>query len=696
MTLPAEVEFGTVTGLFTRAVKDTADVGTDPDGIPSEGQLNFTPDLTGGRLLVPDSTPPQTVLVQPVPVALVAGALSVRLVADDGTWTWTVSGALDGKPVAPFSFHVPAGETTDLTLVAPVATAAGGELYVAQAVAAAASAAISAAAAQAAADLVGAPADAAVAALLGNPASATSTELSSTYLAPAKMDNGGALLKPIRTPTLVVERSWPDSKVDYQILWASADGVTLYAVGLDSTLRKSVDSGDTWTAKATVPLGVGEVGAFLKTAANTLLTFNVTFPSSGVMIRSTDDGATWATVFTGPPNRAPLGVQSWCQDPITGYLYYGEYQFNDDGTQTTINVYRSTDDGLTWATFHTFPGIATAPGPNRVRHVHTVNWDGVQGRVVVLTGDDDPGAGMYRVNAGGTGLEPMLLNSQVTNLPAVTSGARAIAYIPFPDYIAYGGDTSQNPYIMRVLRTELVKPNPVVERVYRANSTVWHAAKASDDGSRWVICASNENPGLRLDTSAHLYSVEDQGATVTEIAALPAQTVAAAHISPIGQATNGGDIFFIAALSTGTGRFGYWRCRLPRGGTSRGLDWPPRRPRVYAWQTQSSGIITFPAGDTTYTFGVTKAPARGFQRLLIYDAGFKGVSGAPSGMHLWVWSGSQLLQVDVPSYRQSLNLDSGSDAVASFLPAFGAEVEFRLRNVSAASAIAYVTYGWGP
>lgn len=334
MDLPAAVETGLVVGVFNRAVLDDIDAGTEPNQVASTGQLVFTPDLTGGRLLVPDSTPPQTVLVQPVPVALVAGALSVRLVADDGTWTWTVSGALDGKPVAPFSFHVPAGGTVDLTLVAPVATAAGGELYIAQAVAAAASAAISAAAAQAAADLVGAPADDAVAALLGNPASATRAVANSTYgRAPVVNPPPGFAFKHLAIPmiqrlgggrfltTLDLDAMRPPAGVTYYVAPQGIAGNSGLTSALPTLLGTAMGKADV----GTIVFANGEYT--LNYHVTTPTTKSINYLAAGPDVRVTGwqyPGGTAWTLEAGAIYKATIGGATQVYDRLTRTAW-GDY-----------------------------------------------------------------------------------------------------------------------------------------------------------------------------------------------------------------------------------------------------------------------------------------------------------------------------------------------------------------------------------
>jgi hypothetical protein len=73
------------------------------------------------------------------------------------------------------------------------------------------------------------------------------------------------------------------------------------------------------------------------------------------LLRSTDDGATWASVLTmpGPNIKRLLGPQSVAQDPVTNYLYLVEY--TTVVASTTADIWRSADNGATWAVWKSMP-----------------------------------------------------------------------------------------------------------------------------------------------------------------------------------------------------------------------------------------------------------------------------------------------------------------------------------------------------
>ena len=296
---------------------------------------------------------------------------------------------------------------------------------------------------------------------------------------------GGYMPKPLRVPTLGVVDSWPNSLSSLRtIVWTENKGAVLYATGADLTLYKSTDSGATWAARGYLPTGSGNQGCFLKTGANTLLTVTPAKPPT--ILRSTDDGATWATAHTWRTSTLPLGSQSWAIDRVTGHLYYGEYA---SASTTTVNLYRSTDDGATWAIFHSWPGRLTA-GADRVFHIHAVQWDHIAQRIVVCIGDSTADTGLWRVDAAGTGVEKMVTNSM---LPAkLIDAPRCIGIMPFPDYIVWASDSSANAALFRMNRDQIGLPAPTIERIYDLGSSSWFSCRASNDGTRWVFSTNNE------------------------------------------------------------------------------------------------------------------------------------------------------------------------------------------------------------
>lgn len=137
------MQYGTVTGRFLAAVADTpSDPNENPDEVPLQGTVTFTPSAAALKVAGQGAT------VLPVPISgtldadgylTLNGQRGVTLIATDTdetnprdfTYKVTFTGLnYDGVPVAypGFSIAVPAGQTIDLAVVAPVAEAKGASI----------------------------------------------------------------------------------------------------------------------------------------------------------------------------------------------------------------------------------------------------------------------------------------------------------------------------------------------------------------------------------------------------------------------------------------------------------------------------------------------------------------------------------------------------------------------------------------
>lgn len=135
------LQFGNVTGRFVAVAADsTTDEDLDPDVIPLQGTVTFTPRVSA--ILVAEGSPtPFTALPAPIRVRLDEdgylahnGSRGVRLLATNGSsnpsnFTYQVSFSLSfgnlTTPYPNFDVKVSANGTIDLTTVAPVPSSPG-------------------------------------------------------------------------------------------------------------------------------------------------------------------------------------------------------------------------------------------------------------------------------------------------------------------------------------------------------------------------------------------------------------------------------------------------------------------------------------------------------------------------------------------------------------------------------------------
>jgi hypothetical protein len=135
--LPSGTLYGTVVGQFIQAVADSVDPGRDPDSLPIQGSLTFTP--SAPRVALPGVIPnPVTMFQKPITAALdaegylvgVDGVRGIKLIASDSpgnptNFTYTVVLNLVGVDAPSFSFFLPSETTIDLTTVIPVDPSGG-------------------------------------------------------------------------------------------------------------------------------------------------------------------------------------------------------------------------------------------------------------------------------------------------------------------------------------------------------------------------------------------------------------------------------------------------------------------------------------------------------------------------------------------------------------------------------------------
>jgi hypothetical protein len=376
---------------------------------------------------------------------------------------------------------------------------------------------------------------------------------------------------------------------------------------------------------------------------------------------------------------------------VTGYIYLGVYQTTD--AFTGIRLFRSTDDGATWTAWYTFPGIA-GTDPEKIRHIHGVQYDPISQRVYVMTGDNEPAAGIYRVTADGSTLEKVVTKA--------TAGhdARSIGMMWFPDYIVWATDSQPLGYIVSMARSEIGKASPVVERVYQLNSSGWGSIRASSDNTEWICFSSGESsPATPIDRNAHAYWVADNGATVYEVGSMSSQSASVTPtFHPVGQAYlhDGQSMWF---QSKDFFPEVFFRASLSKSTTQ--IAQPAHGPRVYAWESAGSGPQAIPAGVNVNTvFHRARVPLSA-TTLYVHDAEIRTWSGTGTAPRV------QVIRVD----NSAVLIDtSGSIRVGSArreadefvtkvtgLPA-DVDLEFRIQSKDAANAFtgaARVVFGFG-
>lgn len=542
-------------------------------------------------------------------------------------------------------------------------------------------------------------------------------DLSATYapVAAAKTDGHG--VKNLRRPTLSVDKMYPNARHDHQVVWVDETLKIAYAIGQDNRLRKS-----TWTAQGDEALVFAnsksgaadgfrwcDDGVFLRIPTSGELLMQQVAKTGGqtTLLRSTDDGTTWTTVWTAPAaTKVFLGPNSVCLDANTGYLYLVEY--TTDATQTTADIWRSTDKGATWAVWRSYPRADAAPGtPGTIRHWHGARYDSVSQRVYFLAGDTNDDAGIWRVNAAGTDIEKVITNAQIAaQFPDTPTCARAVDVMFFPNYIGWATDGGGGqPHVHRLARTQIGQPTPTVERIGAIDNTGWFAAQAASDGSVWVCSTSTETGvvGWTPDPgAAHLYAVSNDGAQLDEVAvmSMPGNALGYASLSCLGGGSGQGDSFWLRAHTyqaypNQTFSAFQMQARIANGVVQ--LIKPNNeRPAEYVRESQNSGPLTIGAGATV-SWGHTRCPKR-TTYLNLLNFGAKVLSGTINKAQFEirnVTTGTTLFTYTSQNWRQSAFGDT-EERWSGFSCTYLDEIEFRITNLDTASitAHAFVTFGW--
>lgn len=481
------------------------------------------------------------------------------------------------------------------------------------------------------------------------------------------------------TPTTATTGGTLAAATHYYVLTATnANGETLKSAEVSITTTGT-------TSTVTIPWTAVSGATGYKVYRGTATGAHSLLATLGNVTTYTDTGA--ATTATNPPTTNTTGLTTW-------------------------SILRSTDDGATWTTFHTFQRDAEAFPTTAVRHGHSVQWDQFSQRIYFLTGDSEQAAGIYRVDSAGTGIEKVVLNSETTGGNLAT----AVGIMFFPNYIAWGMDQTSDSYLLRMNRNQIgVATTASVEKIGRVQSTAWYTCRVASDGTEWLMAVSNETSVGRVDAAVHIYRVADDAATMDEVLTIPTpndSTFSRAH--PIGGPLQTGAPAGVVWLGTNVTMPLTAKGTLFRGQQfSAILGWggqalqqvSTNRAPYFAATSQSSGNVSLAASEQQF-FGVTEAPT-GATRLYILEAGVTAFSGTglpylrvfnqTTGLVLKMEDNATDMQFQNRSYRAAKNQAGAPYVVRSAIVSPGTQIRFRIDEVVAATVVgcAYVTYAWG-
>lgn len=182
-----------------------------------------------------------------------------------------------------------------------------------------------------------------------------------------------------------------------------ADSGTMISCSYASfDVARSTDNGYTWASVYT-DTDAGQGLMLFEDSNHNLYVGTHKAGQQGYVIRSTDDGLTWTSVLTVDSS------STWrMAEDSSGNLYVSEYSSGgqDANELYAYHVWRSTNGGTTWAKWLSYDEQSTPGAKDAIRHIHLFAIDSTDQRYVTagditqFTGDQV--GKMYQVNADGT------------------------------------------------------------------------------------------------------------------------------------------------------------------------------------------------------------------------------------------------------------------------------------------------------
>ena len=254
-----------------------------------------------------------------------------------------------------------------------------------------------------------------------------------------------------------------------------------------SQLWRSVDEGASWT-QVSGWNAIGRRPMYITPLASGALLVAYDTGFHWAIARSGDGGASWTTVLTLPCIQADCTVRytTLSQDAIVegdGYVFLGTYNNASAGANTNY-IYRSADDGRTWAASNTTTNL---------RHIHGLAFDSAAHRLYVLSGDT-PGTGVLYSADDGSTLQPLCADYRCVAIESIIDGGSLI----------FGTDNPGG-------TNHIVELDSTAGTHVDLDAIAYPSYSAERVGNTWLVAETHEAGAAITDPQIHLYGSNDGG-----------------------------------------------------------------------------------------------------------------------------------------------------------------------------------------
>ncbi|RDI74836.1 BNR repeat-like domain [Gaiella occulta] len=282
---------------------------------------------------------------------------------------------------------------------------------------------------------------------------------------------------------------------DYETLAVAGDVAYGRSTSDAHAIWRSSDHGLTWTKVLTLASNERLVSISALSSGTVLAHVDT---GSMTLFRSGDQGATWTRVLSLPSS--PVFYTTLTPASISdgaGYVWLGTYNITAADFLGANYLYRSSDDGRSWAV------VSSSTGH---RHIHGVKYNGANGKLYVFFGDAN-GGGIWVSSDNGISISPLCTDYACTIIDAAFDPGGASAVFGTDNY------TSQN----RIVKVSLADG----ARTQIMNIPYDSFSAYRLPPSTYLIGTTHE-PGVPIvDPNLHLYVSTDGGTTFTDAYRIP-------------------------------------------------------------------------------------------------------------------------------------------------------------------------------